>query len=88
MAGVRQSNKKKLVKKKDCERNFPFAACSPQVQAALRETRCVEWKKVNDFNASIILTDEEVRQLTQAGCEIYHMQWRRDQDDVSVPAQF
>ena len=27
------------------------------------------------FNAGIILTDEEVRQLTEAGCEIYPMLW-------------
>ena len=41
------------------------------------------------FNAGVILTDEEVRQLTEAGCEIYPMQWievdknahpRRDND--------
>ena len=27
------------------------------------------------FNAGGILTDEEVRQLTEAGCEIYPMKW-------------
>ena len=49
------------------------------------------------FNAGIILTDEEVRQLTEAGCEIYPMKWfdtdknayqRRDNDYVSVPAKY
>ena len=88
MAGVRQINKKELVKKKDCERNLHFAASSPEVQAALRETRRVEWKKVDEFNAGIILTDEEVLQHTQAGCEIYPMQWAKGRDDVSVPAKY
>ena len=46
------------------------------------------------FNAGTKLTDEEVRQLTEAGCEIYPMKWvdtdenahlRRDNDYVSVP---
>ena len=39
MAGMRQSNKKKLLKKKDGERNLHFPSCPPEVQAALRETR-------------------------------------------------
>ena len=49
------------------------------------------------FNAGVILTDEEVRQLTEAGCEIYpmklvdtdkHVYLRRDNDYVSVPAKY
>ena len=49
------------------------------------------------FNAGIILTDEEVRQLTEAGCEMYPMKWvdtdenahlRRDNDYVSAPAKY
>ena len=49
------------------------------------------------FDASDILTDEEVCQLTDAGCEIYPMQWtevdknahlRRDSDYVSVTAKY
>ena len=49
------------------------------------------------FNAGVVLTDEEVRQLTEAGCEIYPMQWieldknahlRRDNDFVSVQAKY
>ena len=48
------------------------------------------------FNAGVILTDEEVRRFTEAGCEIYPMKWvdtdksaylRRDNDYVSVPAK-
>ena len=27
------------------------------------------------FNAGVILTDEDVRRLTEAGCEIYPMKW-------------
>ena len=94
---MRQNNKKKLLKKKkDGERNLHFASCPPEVQAALRETRRAEWKKWMKFNAGAILTDEEVRQLTEAGCEMYHMQWmevdknahlRRDHDHVSVLAK-
>ena len=77
MDGVRQSNKKKLLKKKDGERNLHFGSCPSEVQAALRETRRARWKKWLSFNARVILADEEVRQLTEAGCEIYPMQMDR-----------
>ena len=75
MVGMRQSNNKKQLKKKDGERNLHFASCPPEVQAVLRGTRRAEWKKWLNFDAGVILTDEEVRQLTEAGCEIYPMQW-------------
>ena len=97
MAGMRQSNKKKPLEKKDGERNLHFASCPPEVQAALRETRRAEWKKWLSFNAAIIWTDEEMRQLTEALCELYPMQFieadknahlRRVNDYVSVPAKY
>ena len=97
MAGIRQSNKKKLLKNKDGERNLHFASCPSDVQASLRETRHAEWKKWMNFNAGVILTDEEVRQLTEAGCEIYPMQCtevdkdahqRIHNDYVSAPAKY
>ena len=84
------------MKKKDGETNLHFASCPPEVQATLTETRRAEWKKWTSFNAGVILTDEEVRQLTEAGCEIYPMQWievdknahlQRDNDYVCVPAK-
>ena len=93
MAGKRRSNKKNILQKKHGETNLHFPSCTPDVQAALRETRRVEWKKCQNFNAGVFLADEEVRQLTQAGCEIYPMQLvdtdknaylRRDNDYVSV----
>ena len=68
-----KSNKKKVLKKKDGERNLHFSSCSPDVQAALRETRRTEWNKWMKFNAGVILADEEVRQITEADCEIYPM---------------
>ena len=49
-----------------------------------------------NFNAGVILTYEEVRPLTEAGCEIYPMQWvesgqkrtsAEGYDHVSVPAK-
>ena len=95
MAGLRKGNKKKVLKKKDGERNLHFPSCTPDVQAALRETRRTEWNMWRKFNAGVILTDEEVRRLTEAGCEIYPMKQvetdktaylRRDNDYVSVPA--
>ena len=97
MVGMRQSNEKKLLKKEDGERNLHFPSCPPGVQAALRETRHAEWKKCLNFSAGVILTDEEVRQLTDAGCKIYPMQWievdknahlRRDDDYVTVFAKY
>ena len=86
-----------MLKKKDGEMNLHFASCPHEVQAGLRETRRVEWKKWTSFNAGVSLTDEQVRQLTDAGCEICPMQWvdtdkiahlRRDKDYVSVPAKY
>ena len=45
-----------------------------------------------NFNASVILTDEEVRQLTEAGYEIYPMKWvdtdKNANDYVPVPAKY
>ena len=55
LAGVRKSNKKKVLKKKkDGERNLHFPSCSPDVQDALRETRRTEWNKWMKFNAGVI----------------------------------
>ena len=62
---MRKSNKKKVLKKKDGERNLHFPSCMPDVQAALRKTRGTEWKKWMKFNAGVILTDEEVRRHTK-----------------------
>ena len=73
-AGMRQSIKKKLLKKKDCKRKLQFVSCPTNVQAVLRETRRAEWKKWMSFNAGIISTDEYVRHFTEAGCEIFPMQ--------------
>ena len=75
MGGMCKSNKKKVLKKKDGERNLHFPSCTLDVQAALRETRRTEWNKWMKFNAGVILTDEGARQLTEAGCEIYPMKW-------------
>ena len=75
MAGMRKSNKKKVLKKKDGDRNLQFPSCRPDVQAALRETSCTEWQKWMFFNSGVVLTGAEVRQLTEAGCEIYPLKW-------------
>ena len=64
---MRKSNKKRVLKKKDGERNLHFPSCTPDVPAALRETRRTEWNKWVKFNAGAILTDEEARQLVEAG---------------------
>ena len=58
---MRKSSKKKVLKKKDGERNLHFPSCTSEVQAALRETRRTERNKWVKFNAGTILTDEEVR---------------------------
>ena len=96
MAGMRKSDKKKVLKKKDGERNLHIPSCTPDVQLALRETRRAEWNKWMKFNAGIVLTDEEVVRLIEAGREIYLMKWvdtdknahlRRDTDCVSVHMQ-
>ena len=49
------------------------------------------------FNAGVILSDEEVRQLTESGCEIYPIQWievdknarqRNSNDFTTVPPKY
>ena len=74
-----------------------FSILHARSASSLRETRRTEWNKWMKFNAGVILTDEEVRQLTEAGCEIYPMKWvdtdtnaylRRDNHYVSVPAKY
>ena len=86
-----------MLKKKDGERNLHFPSCTPDVQAALREKRRIEWNKWITFHASVVLTDEKVRQITEAVCEIYPMKrfdsdknanLRRDNDYVSIPAKY
>ena len=87
IAGMRKSTKKKVLKKKkDGERNLHFPSCTPDVQAAPREreTRRIEWNRWMRFNAGIIVTDKEVRQLTEAGCEIYSMKWFDTDKHVST----
>ena len=50
---AQKSNKKKVLKKKDCERNLHFPTCTPDVQAALRETGRTEWNKWMKFHAGV-----------------------------------
>ena len=54
-------------------------------------------EQVDEIPCWCFLTDEEVRQLTEASCEIYTMKWvdtnknaylRRDNDYVSAPAKY
>ena len=71
----RKSIKKKVLEKNDGERNLHFPSCTPDVHAALKETRRTEWNKWMKFNAGVFLTGEGVRRLTEAGCEIYPMKW-------------
>ena len=52
-------------------------------QVALRETRRTEWNKWMKFNAGVVSTDEEVRRLTEVGCEIYPMK-RIDTDKTRI----
>ena len=86
MAGMRKCAKKKMLKQKDGERNLHFSPCPPDAQAALRETRRVEWKKWTSFNAGVFLTEEEVRRLSEASCEIYPMKWvDTDKNAVQEP---
>ena len=47
---MRQSNRKKLLNKKDGERNLHFASCPLEVQAA----RSAELKNWMSFNAGVI----------------------------------
>ena len=96
MAGMRKSNKKKVCKQKDGERNLHYPSCTARSACSQRD-ETHEWNKWIKFNAGVILTDEEVRQLTEAGSEIYPMKsvdadknayLRRDNDYVFVPAKY
>ena len=60
LVGMRQSSKKKVLKRKDGERHIHFASCPPEMQAGLRETRHAELKKWMIFNAGRILKEKYV----------------------------
>ena len=65
------------------ERKCCFA---PKVQTVPRETRRGVWEKWMSFNAVVILTDKETRQLTDASREIYPTQ-RVDTDKKRTSAR-
>ena len=74
MADTRGGNEKRMLMMKDEERKLYFVSCPPEMQTAPRETRRVVWDTQMSFNAVVILTDEETRQLTDASRETYPMQ--------------
>ena len=49
MAGVRESNKKKLLKKKDGKRNLHFASCLPEVQSCYQRDESCRMEKVDEY---------------------------------------
>ena len=57
---------------------FTFHLATPDVQVTLREAGCTEGIKWMKFNAGVILSDEEVRQPTEAGRENYPMKLGRN----------
>ena len=93
MVGMRKSNKRKKLKKKDGERNFHSASRPPEVQA-----RRVEWKKWTSFNAGVILDRRgsapthrcRVRDLSRAmgGRQTKTHICEGDKDYVCVPAMY
>ena len=96
MAGMRRSNKK-VLKKKDGERNLHMPSCAPDVQAALRETRRIEWNKWMKFNAGTIFhgwrsaaTDWSMLRVPsdEMGWYRQNAYLRRDNEYVSVPAKY
>ena len=50
MAGMRKSNKKKVLKMKDGESNLHFPSCTPDVQAGVRETRRTHRSRLRDLS--------------------------------------
>ena len=75
MTHMRKSSKKKVLKKNDDQRILDFPSCTCDVRAFFREAGRNEWIKWMTFNAGIILSDQEVRQLTEADREMYPMKW-------------
>ena len=68
MAGVRKSNKKKSAEEEGTVKEILTSrlVCKPLSE----RTRRIEWNKWMKFSAGIFLMNAEVRQLTEAGCEI------------------
>ena len=64
----------KKPKKKDGDKNLHFASSSPEIQQGLRHSRAAEWQKWKKFNAGVILTKDELRELQDAGVKLYPMQ--------------
>ena len=65
---------RKPPKKKDGDKNLHYASCSPDIQKGLRHTRTKEWQKWKQFNAGVILSDKEVRELQDQGVKVCPMQ--------------
>ena len=85
---------KKHMKAKDGDKNLAFASCSPEVQAGLRKSRVVEWRKWKQFNAGVILAKDELQQFRDEGVQVHPMQWietdknaDKRRDDKHIPPE-
>ena len=76
-------------------KTFPLSILSARRASCPHRDETRGMEKVEELQCSVILSDEEVRQLTEAGREIYPMEWvevdesahlRRDSDYVSALA--
>jgi len=73
-----QTESKRLYKapvKKDGDKNLRFTDCTPDMQAGLLRSREAEWDKWTTFNAGVVLQEQEIKELRDAGITIQLMQW-------------
>ena len=61
--------------KKDGDKNLRFGSCSKEIQEGLLRSREKEWDKWTEFNAGVVLTQEEVEELRDDGITVQPMQW-------------
>lgn len=67
---------RKPPKKKHGDKNLSFASCSQEIQKGLRKPRAPEWQKSKQFNAGVLLSDEELQKLLGACVQVNPTQWK------------
>ena len=67
--------KPKVQRKKDGDNNLSFSASSPEIRQGLLKSRRTEWQKCRQSEAGVVLSKDEVAELTAEGVTIQPKQW-------------
>ena len=72
----------KNVRKQMLGKNLRYENCDAKTQRGLDKSRATEWKKWMDFNAGVIIEDQQLSELLDEGHKMIPTQWiETDQKD-------